>query len=303
MWLLLLESLAGTGDTPWLTIGSHGVAAMLGGSFRENDSGAGVSALDFGALSALCRMMPTRPASDGPRNPRVTLLSESERDCLRLVYQHMTSKDIARRLGVSPHTVDMRLRQAIRKLEVTNRVEAARALLLEDITQGISPATKEAAEAQGENGCQPQYQPLIYQASDIVDDAKTATFGGPASQELGAAPNRSSDPNQLELGSLARTLHQPQSKPDVDPSGGSLAQPDALAGKVASAVTLATDWPGIAAPDPGIGARPFLTTRPYGQRNDLDVGHRLAWMMFIAFASALTFGGVLAAFAALKTLI
>lgn len=270
---------------------------MLNGSFRGNNGGAGVSALDFGAFPALCSIMPTRQASEGQRNPRVTLLSESERACLRLVYQHMTSKDIARQLGVSPHTVDMRLRQAIRKLEVTTRIEAARALLLEEITQGISPATKEAAEAEG-------YQPLIYQASEIVDDAKSATFGAPASQELGAASTRSSDPNQLEHGSLARTLHpEPLSKPDVGPSGGSLAQPDALTGKVASAATLATDWPGIAAPDPGIGARPFLNTRLYGQRNTLSIGQRLGWMMFIAFASALTFGGVLAALAALKTLI
>ena len=240
--------------------------------------------------------MPTRLVSEGPRNPRVTLLSDAERDCLRLVYQHMTSKDIARQLGVSPHTVDMRLRQAIRKLEVTNRVEAARALLLEDITQGISSATKEAVEAEA-------YQPLIYQASEIVDAANSATLGGPASQDVGAASTRSSDPNQLEHGSLARTLHHGLSRPGVGPSGGSLAQPDALAGNVAPIATLATDWPGIAAPDPGIGARPFLNTRPWGQRNDLDVGHRLAWMMFIAFASALTFGGVLAALAALKTLI
>lgn len=277
-------------------MGSHGVAAMLNGSFRGNIGGAGVAALDFGALPALCSMMPTRSASEGPRNPRVTLLTESERACLRLVYQHMTSKDIARQLGVSPHTVDMRLRQAIRKLEVTTRVEAARALLLEDITQGISPATKEAAEKEG-------YQGLIYQASEIVDDAEMARIGSPASQEPGAASTRSSDPNQLEHGSLARTLHQDLSNPGVGPSGGSLAQPDALAGKVASAATLATDWPGIAAPDPGIGARPFLTSRPYGQRNTLSIGQRLGWMMFIAFASALTFGGILAALAALKTLL
>lgn len=40
----------------------------------------------------------------------------------------MTSKDIARELGLSPHTVDQRLRVAIRTLGVASRVEAARLL-------------------------------------------------------------------------------------------------------------------------------------------------------------------------------
>jgi hypothetical protein len=35
----------------------------------------------------------------------------------------------------------------------------------------------------------------------------------------------------------------------------------------------------------------------------LAIGHRLGWILFIAFASAMTFGGILAALAALKTLI
>lgn len=153
---------------------------MLNGSFRGNNGGAGVATLDFGALPALCSMMPTRQASEGQRNPRVTLLTDAERDCLRLVYQHMTSKDIARQLGVSPHTVDMRLRQAIRKLEVTSRVEAARALLLEDLTQGITPAAKEAVESEA-------YQPMIYQASEIVGDADLARIGAPASQGTGCS--------------------------------------------------------------------------------------------------------------------
>ncbi len=251
-------------------------------------------ALDFGGPPPNCAIVTRRSIPESPRNPRVTLLTEAERDCLRLVYQHMTSKDIARQLGVSPHTVDMRLRQSIRKLEVSSRIEAARALINEEIALGIGMPTEIAADS---------YQPLIYQAPEIVGSAESATFGSPASQEAGAASIRSSDPKLLEHGSLARTLHQPDDRLVSDPSGGSLAQPAASGGNVASAATLATDWPGISAPDPGIGARPFLTTRPWGKKNDLAVSHRLGWMMFIAFASALTFGGVLAALAALKTLV
>ena len=271
---------------------------MLNRALLDKSGGFGRGALDFGAFSALCPSVTTRVAPDSPRNPRVKLLTEAERDCLRLVYQHMTSKDIARQLGVSPHTVDMRLRQAIRKLEVTNRIEASRALLIEELTQGMT--ADDAVNAQ--DAAQDPYQPLIYQAPEIADTAGSVTFGAPATQGLGAASDRSSDPNLLEPGSLARTLHQAPDRLVGDPSGGSLAQPGASTGKVAPA-TLATDWPGIAAPDPGIGARPFLTTRPWGQRNDLAIGQRLGWIMAITMASALSFGGILAALAALKTLI
>lgn len=283
---------------------------MLSGSFPKNSGAAGVATLDFAAFPTLCSIVATRQNPEGPRNPRVTLLTDAERDCLRLVFQHMTSKDIARQLGVSPHTVDMRLRQAIRKLEVTNRIEAARALVHTEILLGVAQPIAENTDAAG-------YQELIYQASEIVDDANSATIGAPASQGPDAASNRSSDPNQLEHGSLARTLHPTPDKADVGPSGGSLAQPGASAGNVASS-TLATDWPGIAAPDPGIGARPFLSpssqgaavqgpsfqeTRPWGSKNDLGIGHRLGWIMAISMASALSFGGILAALAALKALL
>lgn len=268
---------------------------MLSETLLEKSGHADFGALDFVGATPNRYIVARQPVPDSPRNPRVTLLTDAERDCLRLVYQHMTSKDIARQLGVSPHTVDMRLRQAIRKLEVTSRIDAARALIAEEVSLGINGMPSDiSADA---------YQPLIYQAPEIEDAAELLRMGSPASQEVGAASIRSSDPKQLEHGSLARTLHQQDVRPVTDPTGGSLAQPGASVGNVASAATLATDWPGIAAPDPGIDARPFLNTRPWGQRNDLAISHRLGWMMFIAFASALTFGGVLAALAALKTLV
>lgn len=52
-------------------------------------------------------------------------LSEGQKDCLRLVLAHMTSKEIARCLGVSSHTVDQRLRYAIRTLGARTRMQAA----------------------------------------------------------------------------------------------------------------------------------------------------------------------------------
>ena len=44
---------------------------------------------------------------------RVAKLSEGQLDCLRLVAQHLSSKEIAVELGISPHTVDQRVRQAL----------------------------------------------------------------------------------------------------------------------------------------------------------------------------------------------
>lgn len=262
---------------------------MLSGTLSHEFGRDSAFALDFRVAKPMCPTVTTRQDSPRPIDERVLRLTEGERACLRLVFAHLTSKDIARELGLSNHTVDMRLRTAIKKLGVTNRTEAAKLLHSLEEKAGLSD--------------NPAYQPLIYQASEIAAAADSAKFAAPASDEAGAASSRSSDPKLLEQGSLARTLHQPNHRLAADLPGGILAHHGASAGKAAFAPTLATDWPGISAPDPGIGARPFLATRPWGQRNDLAISHRLGWILFIALASALTFGGVLAALAALKTLI
>ena len=41
---------------------------------------------------------------------RIEKLTEAQRVCLRMVLMHLSSKDIARELGISPHTVDQRPR-------------------------------------------------------------------------------------------------------------------------------------------------------------------------------------------------
>jgi DNA-binding CsgD family transcriptional regulator len=53
-------------------------------------------------------------------------LSQAQIDCLLLVHQGLTSKKIARRLGISPHTVDQRIRHALHVLDCERRVGAAR---------------------------------------------------------------------------------------------------------------------------------------------------------------------------------
>lgn len=70
-------------------------------------------------------------------------LTESQKACLRLVAQGMTSKEIAQRTGLSHQTVDTYLKTAMAKLKSSNRREAARALLEFEQSQNLgspSPA-------------------------------------------------------------------------------------------------------------------------------------------------------------------
>lgn len=62
--------------------------------------------------------------SDGYR-----ALTEKEKQTLRLIVRGYDAKSLARRLGISVHTVNERLRQARRKMEVSSSREAARMLL------------------------------------------------------------------------------------------------------------------------------------------------------------------------------
>ena len=57
---------------------------------------------------------------------RIARLTDGQLDCLRLVDQHLSSKEIANELRISPHTVDQRIRQALHTLGVERRTQAAR---------------------------------------------------------------------------------------------------------------------------------------------------------------------------------
>ncbi|MEO8547844.1 MAG: helix-turn-helix transcriptional regulator [Sphingomicrobium sp.] len=52
-------------------------------------------------------------------------LTQGQIECLVLVNQHLTSKEIGPRLGISPHTVDQRIRGALRILGMKRRAHAA----------------------------------------------------------------------------------------------------------------------------------------------------------------------------------
>ncbi len=92
---------------------------------------------------------------DSPRG-RVARLSDGQRQCLMMVGQHRSSKEIALKLGISPHTVDQRVRIALSTLGVEKRGEAARML-----ASVLGPTTN------------PAYQRLIHQPP-YIDDAPAA---------------------------------------------------------------------------------------------------------------------------------
>ncbi|WP_201752648.1 response regulator transcription factor [Sphingomonas changnyeongensis] len=53
-------------------------------------------------------------------------LTARQQQCLRLVAAPATSKQIARELGISSHTVDQHIREALATLGLSDRMEAAR---------------------------------------------------------------------------------------------------------------------------------------------------------------------------------
>jgi DNA-binding CsgD family transcriptional regulator len=69
---------------------------------------------------------PNRGPTDSVTAERIARLSPGQLDCLRLVNEHLSSKEIAAALDISPHTVDQRIRGALRILKVERRAQAAR---------------------------------------------------------------------------------------------------------------------------------------------------------------------------------
>lgn len=76
------------------------------------------------------------PAAEAA-SQRIKVLSAGQLEVLRLVDQHLSSKEIAARLGISSHTVDQRIRQAIRTLGVARRQDAARLVALAEPYQRL----------------------------------------------------------------------------------------------------------------------------------------------------------------------
>ena len=91
----------------------------------------------------------------------VRRLSDGQLEVLQLVDQHMNSKEIGARLGISSHTVDQRIRGAIKILGVSRRQEAARLV-----------------------GRERPYQRLIHQTPDIDGGSPPGNGDGAISYQI-----------------------------------------------------------------------------------------------------------------------
>jgi DNA-binding CsgD family transcriptional regulator len=90
---------------------------------------------------------------------RVQRLTDKQRECLRLVYRHMETKEIARILGLSPDGVTQRIKTAMKTLGVDRRRDAA--LILAE-AEGLSP-----------------YPPHVYPPRDIASAPEPAMMALP----------------------------------------------------------------------------------------------------------------------------
>ncbi len=109
-------------------------------------------------------------------------LTEKQREVLDLLVMHKTSKQIARELGISPHTVDQRVVAARRKFGVETRNELAAAYMA----------------AQAHNGNAPVYEKSIYQSSQVAicarhDDENDGSDAVLAEGEVPATTGKSPD--------------------------------------------------------------------------------------------------------------
>lgn len=82
----------------------------------------------------------------------IATLSPQQVACLRLVAELRTSKQISERLGISSHTVDTHLSNAVRKLGAANRLDAAR-LLVEASFAPPERLTDQSPPVANENAC------------------------------------------------------------------------------------------------------------------------------------------------------
>ncbi|MEH6792261.1 helix-turn-helix domain-containing protein [Parasphingorhabdus sp.] len=115
-------------------------------------------------------------------------LNAGQRDCLRLVLGHLNSKEIARELGVSPHTVDQRLRTAMRILDAGSRFEAARTFA------ALDP--------------QSSYHPLIYQPSTIEPPGESGEQGASSASNRSRMASLPDDGVDADSGGTGIALEQ-----------------------------------------------------------------------------------------------
>ena len=109
----MLLAKRGVGALPNLLFGSKRPFVLMPNDLIDSN--------DFGGTS-----LSSARTRDSSVAARVARLSQGQLDALLLVDQHLSSKEIAVELGISPHTVDQRIRGSLHLLGVERRSQAAR---------------------------------------------------------------------------------------------------------------------------------------------------------------------------------
>jgi DNA-binding CsgD family transcriptional regulator len=146
---------------------------------------------------------------DHPDIRPVDRLTKGQADCLRLVAQHLSSKEIALQLGISPHTVDQRIRGARQTLGVERRSQAARMLIEGDQRSGaLLDPTPAPTRAPTRAPARAAYQPLIHQPPYIAEPDNIAHQSGAISYQIRHADRAEGSGNtgfETEQKSLSRS--------------------------------------------------------------------------------------------------
>jgi hypothetical protein len=119
-----------------------------------------------------------------PAKQKPGALRDIHKECLRLAGRHYSSKEIARMLGISKHTVDQRLRHATQKMGATSRFEAARRFCDDDTEPARLPSKPDLCD------------PILYDAAYIPVKHHYASDEEPGSERdqlPGAAGSRLQD--------------------------------------------------------------------------------------------------------------
>lgn len=124
------------------------------------------------------------PTADAPADPSaISRLTPGQRDCLRLVLAHYSSKEIAQKLGVGPSAVDKRIERAVETLGARSRFDAARLLAAAEGDRGSTKwAQVSTSPPTGSDGSDEPFLDFAAPSARLAENR--VTWSGPVRMAL-----------------------------------------------------------------------------------------------------------------------